>query len=373
ACAFYSVDLYCNTFSCSRSYSVFLRTHGSTMWGIFSETEGAGAGDSPSLRQSVRKNLDFEPLSTTALILEQRPPNLPAKPAEEAEKHQQQYEEMVAQAKKRELKEAQKRKKQLEDRVKQEESIGNAALCWSQEILPNWTTTRSSKRVRELWWQGVPPSVRGRVWSLAIGNDLNITHDSGSSHADREASLELIKLDISRTFPSLCIFQKGGPYHDVLHSILGAYTCYRPDVGYMLTYFAAFEVFFEENLPKLFAHFKSNNLTPDIYLIDWIFTLYSKSLPLDVACRVWDVFCRDGEEFLFRTALGILRLYEDVLTHMDFIHNAQFLTRLPEHINTHTLFSSISAVSMSCRNGRWSQVLQALQKDPERASPVLKR
>lgn len=37
----------------------------------------------------------------------------------------------------------------------------------------------------------------------------------------------------------------------------------------MLKYFAAFEVFFEENLPKLFHHFKSYNLTPDIYLIDW--------------------------------------------------------------------------------------------------------
>jgi len=100
--------------------------------------------------------------------------------------------------------------------------------------------------------------------------------DPGSS--DRESSLELIKLDISRTFPHLCIFQQvseigssplqspllyclnilsvrilrnyichflfhclhdsfvtrqGGPYHDVLHSILGAYTCYRPDVGYV--------------------------------------------------------------------------------------------------------------------------------------------
>ncbi|KAL7875453.1 hypothetical protein AOLI_G00104160 [Acnodon oligacanthus] len=427
-------------------WRLFGRVPPSNPKGALKENErGAQAGDSPSPRQSVRKNLEFEPLSTTALILEHRPANLPAKPAEEAEKHQQQYEEMVAQAKKRELREAQKRKKQLEDRAKQEESIGNAALTWSQEILPNWATMCSSKRVKELWWQGVPPSVRGRVWSLAIGNDLNITHelydiclarakerwnaspalsattdtdtgDAGSSHADREASLELIKLDISRTFPSLCIFQKGGPYHDVLHSILGAYTCYRPDVGYvqgmsfiaavlilnmhtadafiafanllnkpcqmafyrvdhslMLTYFAAFEVFFEENLPKLFAHFKSNNLTPDIYLIDWIFTLYSKSLPLDVACRVWDVFCRDGEEFLFRTALGILRLYEDVLTHMDFIHNAQFLTRLPEHINTHTLFSSIAAVSMSCKNRKWTQVLHALQKDPERASPVLKR
>ncbi|XP_023147299.2 TBC1 domain family member 14 isoform X1 [Amphiprion ocellaris] len=388
----------------------------------------AGPGNPTSPRQSVRKNLDFEPLSTTALILEDRPANLPAKPAEEAQKHRQQYEEMVAQAKKRELKDAQKRKKQLEDRCKLEESIGTAAQTWNQEILPNWSTMCTSRRVRDLWWQGIPPSVRGKVWSLAVGNDLNITHelysiclarakekwkttaaptaeteteDAGSS--DRESSLELIKLDISRTFPQLCIFQQGGPYHDVLHSILGAYTCYRPDVGYvqgmsfiaavlilnldtadafiafanllnkpcqmaffrvdhslMLTYFAAFEVFFEENLPKLFAHFKTNNLTPDIYLIDWIFTLYSKSLPLDLACRVWDVFCRDGEEFLFRTALGLLRLYQDVLTCMDFIHMAQFLTRLPDLIPAEQLFQHIAAVHMTSRNRKWAQVLQAL-------------
>ncbi|KAM9827244.1 TBC1 domain family member 14 [Neosynchiropus ocellatus] len=400
-----------------------------------------GPGNPMSPRQGVRKNLDFEPLSTTALILEDRPANLPAKPAEEAEKHRQQYEEMVAQAKKRELKEAQKRRKQLEDRCKLEESIGSAAQTWNQEILPNWSTMCTSRRVRDLWWQGIPPSVRGKVWSLAVGNELNITHelyniclsrakekwnnspasapetqpeDAGSSN--RESSLELIKLDISRTFPQLCIFQQGGPYHDVLHSILGAYTCYRPDVGYvqgmsfiaavlilnldtadafiafanllnkpcqmaffrvdhslMLTYFAAFEVFFEENLPKLFAHFKKNNLSPDIYLIDWIFTLYSKSLPLDLACRVWDVFCRDGEEFLFRTALGLLRLFQDILTTMDFIHMAQFLTRLPDVIVGEQLFQHIAAVHLTSRNRKWAQVLQALQKDPERGSPVLKR
>ncbi|XP_064199673.1 TBC1 domain family member 14 isoform X2 [Anguilla rostrata] len=406
------------------------------------ETRSGRPGNLASPKQSVRKNLDFEPLSTTALILEDRPANLPAKPAEEAQKHRQQYEEMVAQAKKREMKEAQKRRKQLEDRCKLEESIGNAALTWNQEILPNWETMCTSRRVRELWWQGVPPSVRGKVWSLAIGNELNITHelysiclsrarekwkamptsssdteseDAGLSLADKEASLELIKLDISRTFPNLCIFQKGGPYHDMLHSILGAYTCYRPDVGYvqgmsfiaavfilnldtadafiaftnllnkpcqmaffrvdhslMLTYFAAFEVFFEENLPKLFAHFKSNNLSPDIYLIDWIFTLYSKSLPLDLACRVWDVFCRDGDEFLFRTALGILKLYEDILTKMDFIHNAQFLTKLPEDISGDELFAAIATIQMHSKNKKWAQVLQALQKEQERGSPVLK-
>lgn len=381
-----------------------------------------------------RKNLEFEPLSTTALILEDRPANLPAKSLEETQRHKMEYEEMVAGAKRREMKEAQRKKRQMKERHRQEDSISNAMVVWNNEILPHWDTMKGTRRVRELWWQGLPPSVRGRVWSLAIGNELNITpelyeiflsrakekwrsysetssvndseSDGGASLADRESSLDLIKLDISRTFPSLFIFQKGGPYHDLLHSVLGAYTCYRPDIGYvqgmsfiaavlilnleeaeafitfanllnkpcqmaffrvdhelMLKYFAAFEVFFEENLPRLFNHFQTNNLTPDLYLIDWIFTLYSKSLPLDVACRVWDVFCRDGEESLFRTGLGILRLFEDVLLQMDFIHIAQFLTRLPEDLQSHTLFTAMANTHMISRNRRWAQVFSALMKD----------
>ncbi|NWU91883.1 TBC12 protein, partial [Upupa epops] len=400
----------------------------------------------PPPPSSRRKNIEFEPLSTTALILEDRPANLPAKSVEEALRHRQEYDEMVAEAKKREIKEAHKRKKIMRERFKQEENIASAMVIWVNEILPNWEGMRATRRVRELWWQGLPPSVRGKVWSLAVGNELNITpelykiflsrakerwksfsetnsendvEDAGASVADREASLELIKLDISRTFPSLYIFQKGGPYHDLLHSVLGAYTCYRPDVGYvqgmsfiaavlilnleeadafiafanllnkpcqlaffrvdhsmMLKYFAAFEVFFEENLPKLFLHFKSYSLTPDIYLIDWIFTLYSKSLPLDLACRVWDVFCRDGEEFLFRTGLGILRLYEDILLQMDFIHIAQFLTKLPEDITSEKLFSCIAAIQMQNSNKKWAQVFASLMKDNKEGdknhSPALK-
>ncbi|KAM4031158.1 TBC1 domain family member 12 [Anomaloglossus baeobatrachus] len=392
-----------------------------------------------------RKKFEIEPLSTTALILEDRPANLPAKSVHETLRHRQEYDEMVAEAKKREVKEAQRRKKMMKERFKQEENIASAMVVWNSEILPNWDAVRNTRKVRDLWWQGLPPSVRGKVWSLAVGNELNITpelydiflsrakerwkslsettsenesEDAGVSVADREASLELIKLDISRTFPSLYIFQKGGPYHDLLHSVLGAYTCYRPDVGYvqgmsfiaavlilnleeadafiafanllnkpcqlaffrvdhsmMLKYFAAFEVFFEENLPKLFLHFNSYSLTPDLYLIDWIFTLYSKSLPLDLACRVWDVFCRDGEEFLFRTALGILRLYEEILLQMDFIHIAQFLTKLPDDITSEKLFNCIAAIQMQNSNKKWTQVFTSLMKDYKEAdknSPATK-
>ncbi|XP_042254433.1 TBC1 domain family member 12-like isoform X1 [Thunnus maccoyii] len=376
-------------------------------------------------QQQSRRNVEFEPLSTTALILEDRPPNLPAKSAEETQRHRQQYEQMVAGAKRRELKEAQRRQQQMKERFRQEDVIANTALIWNKHILPHWDAMKSSRRARDLWWAGLPPSVRGRVWSLAIGNELNITAelyeiflsrakekwrnlgetqaDAGAPPADSESSLQLIRRDVSRTLASLCVFQKGGPYHDLLQSILGAYTCYRPDVGYMqgmaslaamlilnmdeveafisfsnlinkpcqltfyrvdhqlmFRYFGAFEVFFKENLPRLFLHFQSTGVTSDLYLMDWVLSLYTKPLPLDVACRVWDVFLRDGEEFLFRTGLGILRLHQDVLLQMDLISIAQFLARLPdEELLSDRLFSCISATPMLSGNRKWIQVLSS--------------
>ncbi|XP_037318990.2 TBC1 domain family member 12-like isoform X2 [Pungitius pungitius] len=361
--------------------------------------------------QQSKKKVDFEPLSTTALILEDRPPNLPAKSAEETQRHRQQYEDMVAEARRMELKEAQRRQQQKEERFRQEEEISNTSLVWNQHILPHWDAMRSSRRARDLWWGGLPPSVRGWVWSLAVGNELNITAELYQIFLSRakekwrgvlgtDDAPELIRRDISRTLPSLCVFHKGGPYHNLLQSILGAYTCYRPDVGYvqgmssiaamlilnmdevqvfisfsnlinrrcqlafyrvdhqqMLRYFGAFQVFFRELLPRLFLHFQSSGVTPDLYLMDWILTLYVKPLPLDVASRVWDVFLRDGEEFLFRAALGILRLHQDVLLQMDLVGIAQFLSRPPaEEPLSYRLFSCIQATPLLSGNRKWTQV-----------------
>ncbi|XP_005090343.1 TBC1 domain family member 12 [Aplysia californica] len=373
--------------------------------------------------QTSGVNHGTEVMSTTALILENRPTNLPCKSPEEAEKHRQQYEEMIEAAKRKEQKDIKMKKKQLQQQRKLEDQLMSAARLWNSDILPNWDAMRNTKKARDLWWQGLPPNVRGKVWKLAIGNDLNITHElyeicheraedriklvqaeSGlatsaseaslgsltSSSSNKESSVKVIKLDVSRTFPQLCIFQKGGPYYDLLHSLLGAYACYRPDVGYvqgmsfiaailllnmdvadafvcfanllnrpcqvtffrmdenmMTAYYRTFEEFFKENLPKLYAHFNYHSVTPNLYLMEWVFLLYSKSLPLDVACRVWDVFCRDGEEFLFRTAIGILKLYEVVLMKMDFIHMAQFLTKLPEDICADHLFKEVDGVRMN--------------------------
>jgi hypothetical protein len=127
--------------------------------------------------------------------------------------------------------------------------------------------------------------------------------------------------------------------------------CFCMDQSKMNNYFRIHQLLFEYNLPKLYAHFEKQSIKPDLYLIEWIFTLFSKSLPLDVTSRVWDVFFRDGEEFLFRTALGILNLYKETLMQLDFIHILQFLTKLPDDINSTQLFKSIEQIKTSIDDG----------------------
>ncbi|KAF5269938.1 hypothetical protein FQR65_LT05737 [Abscondita terminalis] len=360
--------------------------------------------------------------SSSALIQHIRPSNLPAKAVEEEQRHREEYKAMVAAAKKKDAQNSAAKQKQQKMLIQQEEQLASATKHFSQIVLPNWESMCNCRKTRDLWWQGLPSSVRGKVWRLAIGNELNLTQQlyeiclqraqnrlnnsdpsSYESNVDsnQESSMDVIQLDISRTFPNLCIFQEGGPFSDVLHSLLAAYVCYRPDVGYvqgmsfiaaililnmdeldaftcfanllnrplhlaaftlnqtqMQAYYSAYNEAFNYNMPKLYAHFQKSGLTPDLYLLDWIYTVYAKAMPLDVACRVWDLFLRDGDEFLFRTALGVLYLNQEQLMCMDFLHGAQFLTRLPDDLSSDKLFKCIQTVTTNIGKTTFGQIVE---------------
>ncbi|XP_018573966.1 TBC1 domain family member 14-like isoform X2 [Anoplophora glabripennis] len=354
--------------------------------------------------------------SSSALIQHE---SLPAKALEEEQRHREEYKAIIAAAKRKEAKSTAAKQKQQKLQLQLEEQQATSTKHFIQQVLPNWETMRTNKKTQELWWQGLPSSVRGKVWRLAIGNELNVTSQlyeiclcraqnrlnspeppKCDSNVDPESSMDVIQLDISRTFPHLCIFQEGGPYSETLHSLLAAYVCYRPDVGYvqgmsyiaaililnmepfdaficfanllnqplhlsaftlnqaqMQAYYDAYNEVFKFNLPKLYSHFEKSGLTPDLYLLDWIYTIFAKAMPLDIACRVWDIFLRDGFEFIFRTALGILHLNQDVLMEMDFLHGAQFLTHLPEDTSSDQLFKSIQVVNTTIGKRTFTQIV----------------
>jgi hypothetical protein len=82
---------------------------------------------------------------------------------------------------------------------------------------------------------------------------------------------------------------------------------FRLDRDRMNVHLQVYEQLFAEELPGLYSYFHSLELKTEMYIIDWILTVFSRSLPIDVAARVWDFYLYEGELFIFKVALGILR------------------------------------------------------------------
>ena len=126
---------------------------------------------------------------------------------------------------------------------------------------------------------------------------------------------------------------------------LAAFFCVDQDQ--MEEYYNNFSLQLASHLPLLADHFTRLGLRPDLYLLDWLMTLFSRCTPLDLTCRIWDVVFRDGETFLVKAALGILSLYEErLLAETDFVLIAQFLSKLPDDINSDLLFDRIEVVEL---------------------------
>jgi hypothetical protein len=183
----------------------------------------------------------------------------------------------------------------------------------------------------------------------------------------KEKTIDYIAVDLERTFPTLAFFQESGPMHDQLRILLETYCFYRPDVGYvqgmsflagnLLLYMEPYSAFvcfanmlnsnyfltflkmhaddmnerfkifaglFRDYVPVLFRFvldylfaltclailylircrtFEEENISYDMYLLEWCLTLFSKRLPLDVVSRVWDCYLMFGESVIYRFAV----------------------------------------------------------------------
>mmetsp|Transcript_16563 Transcript_16563/g.31277 ORF Transcript_16563/g.31277 Transcript_16563/m.31277 type:complete len:234 (+) Transcript_16563:1042-1743(+) len=204
--------------------------------------------------------------------------------------------------------------------------------------------------------------------------------------------MRIIQADIPRTFPQLKFFHKEGPFHLPLMEVLQGYVCYRPDVGYvqgmsylaailllnmptfdafqclanllnqdiyfaffrmdvdkMKTHLKVYQALMKEKLPNLHKHFETIDIKPGMYLYEWLLTIFSRSLPLDIAHRIWDNFLQHGQVFLFRTALGMLKTFEPRFLKMSFEDCLSILNRPPEDIDEKTLFENIYRIQLTSK------------------------
>jgi hypothetical protein len=95
---------------------------------------------------------------------------------------------------------------------------------------------------------------------------------------------------------------------------------FRPQADARLqiqAYYRVFNTLLADQMPTVYRNFVSHDIRPSLYLQDWLTTLFSRHLGLDSATRAWDIYVLEGDQFLFRLALGLLQILKARLFNPD--------------------------------------------------------
>ena len=337
---------------------------------------------------------DTETIESITNKLTFRPKNLPKKSKEEEEYHRKLVEEnrklYLESLQKKQMKEMEYKKRLEKKKIKMQK----LSQIWINEIIPKWTEKRKENKIKEYFYMGLPDNVRGKIWMLCLGNRFSITKEyyeiqvknskeilekykvdknnenmnsinnenEINKNKDKEKSINIIELDIERTFPYLGVFKGDSPMAQDLREILRVFVISRPDIGYIqgLSFIAGilllnmdkfkafislmnlilnpimlpfykmdnesiqqrlklFKQVFYFNLPELCEHFDTLGLLPENYFLSWNMTLFTRDVNLELAKRIWDVFMIEGIKAIYSAAIVFLSHFENKLINMDFV------------------------------------------------------
>lgn len=83
------------------------------------------------------------------------------------------------------------------------------------------------------------------------------------------------------------------------------YKMYVFDLENIALYCRTFDLLLDENQPKLSLVLKEENIHSEIYLIEWFYTMFSRSFSIPVVLKIWDLFLFFGESILYQVGLAI--------------------------------------------------------------------
>jgi hypothetical protein len=242
---------------------------------------------------------------------------------------------------------------------------------WSTLLLPKWTPEMTTPTLRathrKMWWNGIPPRLRGAVWSKAIGNDLGVTEatygialqkaqQEVTRHDDEalEGRYRYIVESTRDVFPDLGVFGEKQPMHQELVDVCLAYSMYRPDIPHssfdiqhiaalLLLNLPASQAFvtlsnlmnrplplsflvhdqnaihaaysttlhaLAKKSPGLAQRLEDLRVEPRDYLFHMLGSLFCGRLDVEFAARVMDVYAIEGDKIIPRTAVAVLGLLE---------------------------------------------------------------
>lgn len=86
-------------------------------------------------------------------------------------------------------------------------------------------------------------------------------------------------------------------------------------------------------LPRLKRHLDKTGLPINLFATEWIMTLYSNCLHLDVVRIIWDAFFNEGWKVIFRIGIAMLKIHRKNLLKLGLQEGNLLLRSLPKKVN----------------------------------------
>lgn len=176
----------------------------------------------------------------------------------------------------------------------------------------------------------------------------------------RHRNFQVIQRDIPRTYPELDFFKDGERGQSLLFNVIKAYSVHDKEVGYcqgsafivglLLLQMPEEEAFavlvslmenyrlrelykptmtdlglcmfqleclVQDQMPDLYTHFNNMGFDTSMYASSWFLTLFTTTLPLDIANRIMDCFLVEGMDYIFCISIAILQQARIELLRLD--------------------------------------------------------
>eukprot|EP00249_Psilotum_nudum_P010584 c22629_g1_i1 orf=408-1361(+) len=219
-------------------------------------------------------------------------------------------------------------------------------------------TLKNHIQLKKLIRNGIPPSLRPKVWMAVSGAAKKRETVPESYYRDLTQAVEgritaatrQIDHDLARTFPSHPWLDTPAG-HVALRRVLVGYSFRDSYVGYCqgMNFIAAllllvmkteeeafwmlavllenilfkdcytddlsgchveqrvFKDLLDKKYPRLSAHLDLIGFDASLVITEWFLCLFAKSLPSETTMRVWDALFNEGAKVLFRVALAIFK------------------------------------------------------------------
>ncbi|KAF5297747.1 hypothetical protein FQR65_LT09921 [Abscondita terminalis] len=186
-----------------------------------------------------------------------------------------------------------------------------------------------------------------------LQRETSLRYNSLKRNLDNATIIEMIKIDIPRTFPDNIYFNNDSILPEQLFNVLATFAHHNNEVGYCqgLNYIAGLlllatkseessfwllktlvEVILpkyyaksmsgllidlevlddivQKNEPQIHRHIKNVGMPWAVASTKWFICLYAEVLPTETVLRIWDCIFYEGSKIIFRVALTLIKIHK---------------------------------------------------------------